>query len=86
MSGNDKLPPSTAICGYDEEDILIRGKNLVSELMGNYSFTELFLLQALGEEPNGHAMQDRRCGIGNHHGTWPGALLNSHQVDPPWCA
>ena len=35
MSGNDKLPPSTAICGFDEENILIRGKNLVSELMGN---------------------------------------------------
>ena len=58
MSGNDKLPPSTAICGYDEEDILIRGKNLVSELMGNYSFTELFLLQALGEEPT-----DTQCRI-----------------------
>ena len=58
MSGNDKLPPSTAICGFDEEDILIRGKNLVSELMGNYSFTELFLLQALGEEPT-----DTQCRI-----------------------
>ena len=58
MSGNDKLPPGTAICGFDEEDILIRGKNLVSELMGNYSFTELFLLQALGEEPT-----DTQCRI-----------------------
>ena len=58
MSGNDKLPPSTAISGFDEENILIRGKNLVSELMGNYSFTELFLLQALGREAT-----DAQCRI-----------------------
>ena len=45
---NDKTPPSTAICGFDADNILIRGKNLVSDIMGNYSFTELFLLQALG--------------------------------------
>ena len=41
----------TAICRFDADSILIRGKNLVSEIMGRYSFTELFLLQALGREP-----------------------------------
>ena len=51
MTDNNKLPPATAICEFDEENILIRGKNLVGEVMGKYSFTELFLLQALGKEP-----------------------------------
>lgn len=53
MSDNGKPPPVTEICGFDAENILIRGKNLVTELMGNYSFTELLLLQALGKEPTG---------------------------------
>ncbi len=53
MSDKGKPPPATAICGFDAENILIRGKNLVTELMGNYSFTELLLLQALGKEPTG---------------------------------
>lgn len=42
---------TTAICGYDADNIMIRGKNLVTDLMGRYSFTELLLLQALGVEP-----------------------------------
>ena len=50
---NDKIPPTTAICGFDADNILIRGKDLVSEIMGRYSFTELFMLQALGREPTG---------------------------------
>lgn len=41
----------TAICGYDADNIVIRGRNLVTGLMGHYGFTELMLLQALGEEP-----------------------------------
>ena len=53
MSDKGKPPPATAICGIDSENILIRGKNLVTELMGSYSFTELLLLQALGKEPTG---------------------------------
>ena len=41
----------TGICGYDADNILIRGRNLVTDIMGNYSFTQLMLLQALGKEP-----------------------------------
>ncbi len=48
----------TAICAFDADNILIRGKNLVDDLIGQYSFTELFLLQALGEEPTA-----RQCRI-----------------------
>ena len=73
---NDKAPPSTAICGFDADNILIRGKNLVSDIMGKYSFTELFLLQALGTEPT-----ERQCRIVDavmvtimEHGLVPSAL------------
>lgn len=48
----------TAICAFDADNILIRGKNLVDDLIGQYSFTELFLLQALGKEPT-----ERQCRI-----------------------
>ncbi|MFW6093232.1 MAG: citryl-CoA lyase [Pseudomonadota bacterium] len=41
----------TGICGYDADTISIRGKSLTGEVMGHYGFTELMLLQALGEEP-----------------------------------
>lgn len=48
----------TAICAFDADNILIRGKNLVDDLIGQYSFTALFLLQALGKEPT-----ERQCRI-----------------------
>lgn len=51
MSSNDKPRATTAICGFDAQDIQIRDKNLVDDLIGKYSFTELMLLQALGKEP-----------------------------------
>lgn len=52
MSKLDKPIATTSICGFDAENILIRDKNLVHDLIGKYSFTELMLLQALGEEPS----------------------------------
>lgn len=58
MSSDEEPRASTAICGYDADNILIRGKNLVDDLMGKVSFTELLLLQALGEEPT-----ERQCRI-----------------------
>ncbi len=48
---------TTAICGYDADSIRIRGQDLVNDLMGNCSFTELLLLQALGREPETHQVQ-----------------------------
>jgi len=46
-------PPTatTRICGFDADTILIRGENLVTDLIGRISFTELMLLQALGKRP-----------------------------------
>lgn len=43
---------TTAICGYDADSISIRGKDLVADLIGKRSFTDAFLLQALGAEPD----------------------------------
>lgn len=43
---------TTAICGYDADSITLRGKDLVNEVIGHYSFTGAFLLQALGREPS----------------------------------
>jgi citrate synthase len=42
---------TTAICGFDADTILVRDRNLVDDLIGKYTFTQLLLLQALGEEP-----------------------------------
>jgi citrate synthase len=44
--------PTTGICGYDADSILVRGSDLVTDLMGQVSFTELLLLQALGQRPS----------------------------------
>ncbi|WP_439101336.1 citryl-CoA lyase [Congregibacter sp.] len=41
----------TSICGYDADSISVRGKDLVEDLIGKRSFTEAFLIQALGVEP-----------------------------------
>jgi len=56
---SDKTPSRgrTSICGFDADHIDIRGKDLVGELMGKVSFTEMLLLQALGREPT--ALQTR---------------------------
>ena len=42
----------TSICDFDEDHILIRDKNLVQDLVGKYSFTQAWLLQALGTDPS----------------------------------
>lgn len=46
-----KTMATTAICSFDADNVLIRGKNLVDELIGKYSFAQLILLQGLGKEP-----------------------------------
>jgi len=51
MADRKKARATTAICEFDSDRILVRGRNLVDEIMGNYSFCELLILQALGREP-----------------------------------
>lgn len=57
MTDENKANATTAICGYDADHIHIRGKDLVHDIMGQYSFTELLILQALGKEAT--EMQNR---------------------------
>jgi citrate synthase len=41
----------TSIAGYDADHVTIRGKDLVADLMGKVTFTELMLLQLTGKTP-----------------------------------
>jgi len=51
MADRKKSRAATAICHFDSDRIMVRGRSLVDEIMGTYSFTELMILQALGREP-----------------------------------
>jgi citrate synthase len=43
--------PTTAICTSDEHSIHVRGADLVEDLIGQVSFTEMMLFQLTGERP-----------------------------------
>ena len=51
MTAANSSETSTGICGFDADTILLRGKNLVVDVIGQYTITGAFLLQALGKEP-----------------------------------
>ena len=51
MSASSETEATTRICTSDADSITLRGKDLVEEVIGRYSITGAFLLQALGEEP-----------------------------------
>jgi len=58
MSGQpSQTRKSTRVCGATATRIEVRGKDLVEQLMGKVSFTEMFLFQLLGAEAT--AMQVR---------------------------
>ena len=42
----------TSIAGYDADHVTVRGKDLVADLMGKVTFTELMLLQLTGKTPS----------------------------------
>jgi citrate synthase len=46
-----KPQPTTSIATSDAERILVRGQDLVDDLIGQVSFTEMFLLQLTGRRP-----------------------------------
>lgn len=50
MPGNEN-GATTAICGFNADEITIRGKNLVTDFMGNMDFVTAFLHQSLGHQP-----------------------------------
>ncbi|MDO7636076.1 MAG: citryl-CoA lyase, partial [Porticoccaceae bacterium] len=43
---------TTTICGFTADDIEVRGKNLVTEIIGEMDFITAFLYQSLGKLPN----------------------------------
>ncbi|HEX6316801.1 MAG TPA: citryl-CoA lyase [Gemmatimonadaceae bacterium] len=51
MTDRKKARAVTKICEFDSDRIMIRGRSLVDDIMGNYSFSELLILQALGRQP-----------------------------------
>ncbi len=51
MSDLKSMRNTTKICEFDAERILVRGRSLVDEIMGRYSFAGFMILQALGREP-----------------------------------
>ncbi len=68
---------TTGICGYDADTISIRGKDLIGDLMGKYTFTEMLLLQALGAEPSAMQIQvvDAVLVTIMEHGLVPSAVV-----------
>jgi len=52
MSETRNAGATTSICGYDADTISVRGRNLVDDLIGQRTFTQALLLQALGVEPD----------------------------------
>lgn len=48
---NTPKPPTTAICHSSVDAIHVRGANLVDELIGELTFTEMILFQLLGKRP-----------------------------------
>lgn len=51
MSNPEQQKAVTSVCGFDEDNITIRGQDLVNGLIGKVSFTEAWLIQALGDKP-----------------------------------
>lgn len=48
----NKSAKKTSICGYDADNIVVRDKDLVNELIGQLNFTEMLLYQMLGQMPS----------------------------------
>lgn len=68
---------STRICAYDADHIMVRGKDLVKDLIGKLSFTELLLLHLSGTPPNSaqRAMVDAVMVTIMEHGLVPSAVV-----------
>ena len=47
--------PQSAICGSDDETIVVRGHDLCNELIGRVSFTDYFWLLVTGQRPSAMA-------------------------------
>ncbi len=50
--GEGKTPPTTSLCDQNETQIFVRGSDLVNDLMGVRSFTEMFYFLVAGKFPS----------------------------------
>ena len=54
-------PAVSAICTSDPKHIEIRGKDLATEIMGHYGFTDFFFFLVTGKKPTGSGGTCRCC-------------------------
>lgn len=75
---SEKKRKTTRICGYDEDRIMIRGKDLVNDLMGEMGFTEMILFHLLGRKPSGMqtTVADAVLVTIMEHGLVPSAIVS----------
>lgn len=73
-----KASNSSQISKHDKDTITVRGKDLVHDLMGEVSFTEMILLQLTGEMPTGTQTRilDAVLVTIMEHGLIPSALVS----------
>ena len=57
MAESKTSRPHTEICGFDADNIVLRGQDLVEEVMGVHTMTSAFLLQALGTPPTARQVE-----------------------------
>lgn len=69
---------TSQICRHDKDSITVRGKDLVNDLMGKVSFTEMILLQLTGRMPDANqtAILDAVLVTIMEHGLIPSALVS----------
>lgn len=73
-----KASSTSQICRHDKDTITVRGRDLVRDLMGKVSFTEMILLQLTGEMPDSArtAILDAVLVTIMEHGLIPSALVS----------
>lgn len=73
-----KASSNSQICKHDRDSITVRGKDLVNELMGKVSFTEMIMLQLTGRMPDATqtTILDAVLVTIMEHGLIPSALVS----------
>ena len=61
--------PITNIATADATSVTVRGRDLVNEIIGKHTFTQMFYLLITGRTPTG-ADASARCLPGHAHGAW----------------
>lgn len=72
----DKTTPTTSLCRHSLDSIRLRDADIVNDLLGKRSFTEVLFMQILGREPRGVDMRllDACLVAVMEHGLTPSAI------------